>query len=114
MRSLLTASPMTEAVRVSGRGHRPGLLELLWFAGILEFFGPFFIAVGLFTRPVAFLLRRTDGLCLFDIPLPPMLLARPQLGESCCFIYLLLVATEPGEIALDNLLSGKGKNTENG
>ena len=56
MRSLLTASPMTEAVRVSGRGHRPGLLELLWFAGILEFFGPFFIAVGLFTRPVAFLL----------------------------------------------------------
>jgi len=32
------------------------ILELRWFAGILEFVGPFFIGLGLFTRPVAFLL----------------------------------------------------------
>ncbi len=30
--------------------------HLLWFAGVLEFFGPIFVGFGLFTRPVAFLL----------------------------------------------------------
>ena len=31
-------------------------LELRWFAGVLEFSGPFFIGFGLLTSPVAFLL----------------------------------------------------------
>ena len=30
--------------------------QLIWFAGVLEFFGPIFVGFGLFTRPVAFLL----------------------------------------------------------
>ena len=41
---------------LGGNGASAPFLQLMWFAGVLEFFGGLCILLGLFTRPVAFLL----------------------------------------------------------
>ena len=93
-------------------GNTPGFLELRWFAGILEFFGPFFIAAGLFTRPVAFLLSGEMAVAYFFSHFPRGFWPVLNGGERAalfCFIFLLLVATGPGRLALDNVFFGKGE-----
>ncbi len=90
-------------------------LGLSWFAGMLEFFGPFFIGFGLFTRPVAFLLAGEMACAYFIVHLPRGFWPVPNGGERAvlfCFIYLLLVANGPGRLALDNLLFRKSEELE--
>ena len=90
-------------------------LTLLWFAGVLEFFGPFFIGFGLFTRPVAFLLAGEMACAYFIAHFPLGYWPVPNGGERAvlfCFIYLLLVANGPGRLALDNLLFRKSEELE--
>ena len=85
-------------------------LGLLWFAGILEFFGPFCIGFGLFTRPVAFLLAGEMAVAYFIGHFPRGFWPVANRGDRAvlfCFIYLLLVTTGPGKLALDNLLFKK-------
>ncbi len=90
-------------------------LELRWFAGVLEFFGPLFIGFGLFTRPVAFLLAGEMACAYFISHFPRGYWPVPNGGERAvlfCFIYLLLVANGPGRLALDNLLFRKSEDLE--
>ncbi len=85
-------------------------LSLLWFAGILEFFGPLFIGFGLFTRAVAFLLAGEMAVAYFMSHFPRGFWPVMNSGERAvlyCFIFLLLAATGPGKLALDNLLFSK-------
>ncbi len=85
-------------------------LSLLWFAGILEFFGPLFIGFGLFTRAVAFLLAGEMAVAYFMSHFPRGFWPVMNSGERAvlyCFIFLLLAATGPGKLALDNLLFNK-------
>jgi len=85
-------------------------LTLLWFAGVLEFFGPLFIGFGLFTRAVAFLLAGEMAVAYFISHLPRGFWPVMNSGERAvlyCFIFLLLAATGPGKLALDNLLVSK-------
>ncbi len=82
-------------------------LELRWFAGVLEFFGPLFIGFGLFTRPVAFLLSGEMAFAYFLNHFPRGFWPVLNQGERAllfCFIYLLLATAGPGKLALDNLL----------
>ncbi len=81
--------------------------ELLWFAGVLEFFGPLFIAPGLFTRPVAFLLSGLMATAYFIAHFPQGFWPVLNQGEPAvlfCFIFLLVACWGPGRLALDNLL----------
>ena len=90
-------------------------LTLLWFAGVLEFFGPFFIGFGLFTRPIAFLLAGEMACAYFISHFPRGYWPVPNGGERAvlyCFIYLFLVANGPGRLALDNLLFRKSDELE--
>ena len=85
-------------------------LTLLWFAGILEFFGPLFVGFGLFTRAVAFLLAGEMAVAYFTSHFPRGFWPVMNSGERAvlfCFIFLLLAATGPGKLALDNLLVSK-------
>ena len=85
-------------------------LSLLWFAGILEFFGPLFIGSGLLTRAVAFLLAGEMAVAYFMSHFPRGFWPVMNSGERAvlyCFIFLLLAATGPGKLALDNLLFSK-------
>ena len=81
--------------------------HLLWFAGVLEFFGPIFVGFGLFTRPVAFLLSGEMAFAYFFNHFPRGFWPVLNQGERAilyCFIYLLLATAGPGKLALDNLL----------
>ncbi len=84
--------------------------HLLWFAGVLEFFGPIFVGFGLFTRPVAFLLSGEMAFAYFINHFHRGFWPVLNQGERAvlyCFIYLLLATAGPGKLALDNLLFGR-------
>ena len=81
--------------------------SLLWVAGLLELFGSLFLLVGLFTRPVAFVLAGEMAIAYWMVHAPrgpfPML----NDGEGAilfCFIFLLFVATGAGTWSVDEAL----------
>ena len=83
------------------------LFSLYGFAGILEFFGGLLLLLGLFTRPVAFLLSGQMAVAYFmahasgDTVLLPLLNG----GEAAAlfsFIFIYIAAAGGGAWALDN------------
>ncbi|QPC92169.1 DoxX family protein [Mesorhizobium sp. INR15] len=85
---------------------RPGALNgLTTTAGILEFAGGILLALGLFTRPVAFLLAGEMAIAYFMAHLPRDFFPVNNSGDaaiSFCFIFLYLVFAGAGAFALDN------------
>ena len=86
-----------------GTGHP--LDGLSTTAGILEFVGGLLITLGLFTRPVAFILSGEMAFAYFMAHMPRGFFPVVNGGDaaiSFCFIFLLLVFAGPGAWALDN------------
>ena len=74
-------------------------------AGILEFAGGILLALGLFTRPVAFLLAGEMAIAYFMEHMPRDFFPVNNSGDaaiSFCFIFLYLVFAGAGAFALDN------------
>ncbi|MEI9417330.1 DoxX family protein [Mesorhizobium sp. Cs1321R2N1] len=74
-------------------------------AGILEFLGGILLALGLFTRPVAFLLAGEMAIAYFVAHMPRDFFPVNNGGDSAisfCFIFLYLVFAGAGAFALDN------------
>ncbi len=91
-------------------GNQVEFLELRWFAGVLEFFGGLFIAGGLFTRPVAFLLSGEMATAFFLSHFPRGFWPIQNGGERAvlfCFIYFFLATAGPGRLSLDGLMARK-------
>lgn len=89
-------------------GSAPAFGELLWFAGIIEFFGGILIGAGLFTRPVAFLCSGQMAAAYFLAHAPRGLWPVLNDGERAalfCFVFLLISFIGPGKLAVDNLLA---------
>jgi putative oxidoreductase len=85
---------------------------LLLAAGILEFFGGLLIALGLFARPVAFLLSGEMAVGYFRGHAPHGFFPIVNHGELAvlyCFIYLYIAARGAGPLSLDATVRGKGK-----
>ncbi len=85
-------------------------LTLTWFAGVLEFFGPLFIGLGLLTRWIAFVMAGEMAVAYFISHLPRgfwPILNGGELAFVYCFIYLFLATAGPGKLALDNVLFRK-------
>ncbi len=81
-------------------------------AGILEFFGGAMIALGLFTRPVAFLLSGEMAVGYFRGHAPHGFFPIVNHGELAvlyCFIYLYISSRGAGPLSLDAAVRGKGK-----
>jgi putative oxidoreductase len=81
-------------------------------AGILEFFGGLLILLGLFTRPVAFLLSGLMAVAYFMAHAPGGFLPLVNKGETAvlyCFIFLFLMVAGGGEWSIDNILWGNKK-----
>lgn len=75
------------------------LLSLMGLAGVLEFFGGLLLLLGLFTRPVAFLLAGEMAVAYFMAHAPKgfwPLLNRGELAALYCFVFLYLAAAGGG------------------
>ncbi len=93
------------AAVMPGGGTAP-VLSLPGVAGVLEVFGGLLLLVGLFTRPVAFLLSGEMAVAYFIGHAPHGLWPVLNKGTDAifyCFLWLYLSAAGPGPWSLDAL-----------
>ncbi|MBO9377561.1 DoxX family membrane protein [Sphingomonas histidinilytica] len=82
------------------------------FAGIVEFGAGLLIALGLFTRPAAFLASGTMAVAYFIGHMPTNFWPVNNMGDAAilyCFVFLYLVFAGPGPLSLDALRAQKGR-----
>jgi putative oxidoreductase len=86
------------------------LLSLTGVSGVLEVFGGALLLIGLFTRPVAFVLSGFMAVAYFmahasqgNVLLP--LLNRGELAVMYCFVFLYFVFAGAGAWSIDSLRS---------
>jgi putative oxidoreductase len=81
--------------------------SLIWFAGVLEVFGGALLLVGLFTRPVAFLLSGEMAVAYFHSHAPQGFWPVLNMGTDAAlyaFLFLYFSAAGAGPWSLDALL----------
>lgn len=79
----------------------------MWVAGVLELFGGGLLLLGLFTRPVAFILSGLMAAAYFMSHAPAgfwPLQNRGELAVLYCFLFLFLAVAGAGEWSVDRLL----------
>lgn len=87
------------------------LNPLLYVAGTLELVGGALIILGLFTRPVAFVLSGMSAVGYFMVHAPKSFFPSVNGGEAIllyCFIFLFLAAAGGGAWALDAVRARRG------
>ena len=83
----------------------PPLFSLFGVAGVLELVGGLLLLIGLFTRPVAFLLAGEMAVAFWMVHAQGGIIPLVNMGESAylfCFIFLWLSAAGAGPWSLDN------------
>jgi putative oxidoreductase len=87
-------------------GGTPQLLTLPWITGVLEFFGGLLLLLGLFTRPIAFILSGMMAVAYFKVHARQgfwPLQNRGELAAFYCFVFLYLSAAGGGLWSLDTV-----------
>jgi putative oxidoreductase len=82
----------------------PAFGSLPWIAGALEVFGGILILLGLFTRPVAFILSGQMAVAYWMAHAPQSFFPVQNGGDAAilfCFVFLYLVFSGPGAFSLD-------------
>lgn len=93
-------------------GGPPAAFSQMWFAGVLELFGGALIVLGLFTRPVAFLLSGQMAFAYFTAHAPQSFWPVLNGGEHTvlfCFVFLYFFAAGGGPYSLDAMLFGRDR-----
>ncbi|KAA2235892.1 DoxX family protein [Salinarimonas soli] len=88
----------------------PPLASLFGVGAVLELGGGLLILLGLFTRPVAFLLAGEMAVAYWTFHAPRALYPVLNGGDAAilyCFVFFLLVFTGPGALSLDGLRKGE-------
>jgi putative oxidoreductase len=91
-------------------GSRPELTSMLGAAGVLETVGGLLIILGLFTRPVAFLLSGEMAVGYFRAHAPRGWAPLVNGGEEAvfyCFFFLWLSSSGAGRLSLDRIFGRK-------
>jgi putative oxidoreductase len=86
------------------------LMSQMGAAGVLETFGGLLLLVGLFTRPVAFLLAGQMAVAYFQSHFPRgmfPILNGGELSALYCFLWLYFVAAGAGPWSVDAILKRK-------
>jgi putative oxidoreductase len=86
------------------------LFSLLGLAGVLEFFGGLLLLVGLFTRPVAFILSGEMAFAYFMAHAPRDFFPVINEGDAAilyCFIFLYIAIVGGGVWSVDYARGGK-------
>ena len=82
---------------------QPVMWSLLWFQGVIEVAGGALFAIGLFTRPVAFILAGDMAVAYFMAHASKSFFPLLNGGDAAilyCFVFLLYVVTGPGRWAI--------------
>jgi putative oxidoreductase len=85
------------------------LFSIYGLAGILETFGGILLLIGLFTRPVAFLLSGMMAVAYFMAHAPRSFFPVSNGGDAAilfCFVFLYLVTAGPGPWSVDAKRAG--------
>lgn len=85
-------------------GETAEFLSQTWIGGVLEVFGGALMLVGLFTRPVAFILSGEMAVAYFQFHYPLSFWTIVNQGMPAvlfCFLWLYLSAVGPGPWSLD-------------
>jgi len=86
----------------------PELFSLIWFAGALEIVGGALLLLGLFTRPVAFILSGELAFAYFMGHFPRGFYPIGNGGEAAvlfCFVFFYLFFAGGGPLSVDRLRS---------
>ncbi|MGH8174465.1 MAG: DoxX family protein [Rhodanobacteraceae bacterium] len=87
--------------------HKAELMSLMGFAGVLELFGGGLLLLGLFTRPVAFILSGQMAFAYFMVHAPQGFWPALNGGDAAvlfCFLFLYLSAAGGGPWSLDRMM----------
>ena len=82
----------------------PEVFSMLWFAAVMELVGGGLLAVGLFTRPTAFLLSGEMAAGYWIAHAPKSISPAVNQGDAAilfCFIFLYFAFAGPGSWSLD-------------
>ena len=93
-----------------GHAGPPPLLSQIWIGGVLEFFGGIAIALGLGTRPVAFILSGMMAVAYWQFHAPQNPWPAQNQGIAAilfCFLYLYMAAHGGGDWSLDAMIRRK-------
>ena len=85
------------------------LMSQTGLAGVLEFFGGLCILLGLFTRPIAFVLAGEMAVAYFQVHAPRAFLPivnRGELAVIMCFVFLYFAFAGGGPWSVDALILG--------
>jgi putative oxidoreductase len=88
----------------------PPELSMYWFAGSIELAGGILVALGLFTRPAAFIMSGEMAFAYFLSHAPRgffPILNRGDAAVLYCFIFFYLAVAGAGPLSLDALLRRK-------
>ena len=86
----------------------PAVMTLLWTQGVIELVGGLLLAIGFFTRPVAFILAGDMAVAYFMAHAPKSFFPLLNGGDAAilyCFIFLLFFVAGPGRWSLDTNLN---------
>jgi putative oxidoreductase len=86
----------------------PAMMSLLWIQGVIELVGGLLLAIGLFTRPVAFILSGDMAVAYFMAHSPKSFFPLLNGGDGAilyCFIFLLFFVAGPGRWSFDTRTS---------
>jgi putative oxidoreductase len=96
-------------------GAAPGaqpLFSFLGIAGLIEVVGGWLLLLGLFTRPVAFVLAGEMAVGYFMVHAPLGFFPAINAGEPAilfCFIFLYIAAAGPGAWSVDEMRASKSR-----
>lgn len=82
----------------------PPMYSLLWFGGVLELVGGLLLILGLFTRPVAFILAGEMAVAYWMFHAPASPFPAVNGGDAAilyCFVFLYIAAAGPGPWSVD-------------
>jgi putative oxidoreductase len=97
-----------------GQPGTPPLMSQVGIGGVLEFFGGIAILLGLFTRPVAFILSGMMAVAYWQFHAPQGAWPVQNQGMPAvlfCFIFLYMAAKGGGDWSLDALVRRRREGT---
>ncbi|WBU61787.1 DoxX family protein [Paracoccus albus] len=86
----------------------PEIMSRFWVAGILELVGGALLVIGLFSRPVAFILSGLMAVAYWTAHAPSHWIPAMNGGDAAilyCFVFLYIFFAGPGPLCLDASLN---------